>query len=489
MKYLDNLDDFQEQERLIEEFSSVELITEKKLNFKLFNKVYDYFNRKIGKRVWLYTALFLQKLGLFKKHGVKIYSFSTKGVPKVPNDIKYPKKLVNEERVPQEWPNDNVPNLDAEQLKDELLVQFITKEPIFIWGAPGIGKSDIVEQVAKKLGIELIIFTLSLRDPVDFLGLPSIKGDKTIYNAPGIFPPSYDTPEGKEEAKSKGGILFFDEMNQGHPTVLKAAMRLMLQRKLDNYTLPPNWTIFAAGNREGEAEVEDLAGPITNRMSHVNYVADVDSWIDWARSEEGKKAGEFLLDPNILAFVKFNNKYFHYLDPEAGAPAWASPRSWTKASEEYLLRMKMAAKRGKKLTNDEIINMIGKRVGKPTAIEFVSFLDLIKTVDIEKLKDVFNNPKKAPLPPKRGGDYIPDKTYAMLSAIVYSKEGVNLTAKEFGNVVDYAIRLEQEEFATSLITLVSSMNKHLGNDPAIHDIIKRWSDHYDTFLGIGEDEE
>ena len=490
MKYLENLNDFQQENRLVEEYSGVELVNEKKINFNLFDKVYNFFNQKIGRRAWLYTALFLQKLGLLKKYGVKIYSYSTKSSPSVPKGIKFPKKLVNEDVIKLEHPNDEVINLDADQLKDDLLYHFTSLEPIFIWGAPGIGKTDIVSQAAKKLNCDLIVFTLSVRDPVDFLGLPDIVDGKTVYAAPGIFPPSADTSAGKEEEKSKGGILFFDEMNQGHQSVLNASMRLMLDRKLDNYILPKNWVVFAAGNREDEApSVTDLSHALANRMSHVNYVPDVDSWINWARSDAGKdSSGEFLLDPNILSFVKFNSKYFHHLDPDINSPAWASPRSWTKASKEYLDKMKIAAKKNKKLSNEEITNILGKKIGRATAIEFVNFLDLMKTVDIKKLGEVFKSPQKAPLPPKQGNDYILDKTYAMLSAIAYSKDGVNLTIKEFENVVDYAIRLNQAEFATSLIKLVSSMNKHLGKEPEIHNILKKWSDKYDELLSIGQDE-
>jgi hypothetical protein len=344
---------------------------------------------------------------------------------------------------------------------------FAKKNPLFIWGAPGIGKTQIVNAFGKSNGLDVITFTLSVRDPIDFLGLPSIENGKTIYNAPGIFPPSKDTLEGKEEEKGKGGILFFDEMNLGNSMVLKAAMRLILDRRLDSYILPDNWVVFAAGNRQ-EAEApnaETLSHALANRMKHVNFVPNEDEWIEWARSDKAvDDKGNQLVADEIIAFIKFakgeGKNFLHYLEDDdngSQSPAWASPRSWVEASKEYLDMQADAKTDGRELNDREIELTIGANVGRDMALAFIAFLNLIKTIDIDKLKYVYTNPKQAPLPKKgANGQYNPSEVYAIISAIVYSggKDKKKLTLDEFNNVVEYCVRLNSGDFAVAFLKMI-----------------------------------
>jgi len=119
------------------------------------------------------------------------------------------------------------------------------KVPTFLWGAPGIGKSSIVKQIAQSRGIGFIDLRLALMDPTDLKGIPFY--DKESHTALWA-PPAFLPKEGE-------GILFLDELNSAAPSVQASAYQLILDRKVGEYELPDGWAIVAAGNREGDRGV------------------------------------------------------------------------------------------------------------------------------------------------------------------------------------------------------------------------------------------
>ena len=121
------------------------------------------------------------------------------------------------------------------------------KLPVFIWGAPGIGKSSIVKQIAKQRELEFIDLRLSLLDPTDLKGIPFFNSEtkEGIWAKPSFLP-------SKQDSK---GILFLDEINTAPPAVQASAYQLILDRKVGEYELPEGWSIVAAGNRENDRGV------------------------------------------------------------------------------------------------------------------------------------------------------------------------------------------------------------------------------------------
>lgn len=108
------------------------------------------------------------------------------------------------------------------------------KQPVMLHGSPGVGKSQVVKQVADKLGIEMIDLRLSQLDPVDLRGVPSVDREKvgnkevgkTNWNVPSFLP------------TNGSGILFLDEINSATQATQAAAYQLVLDRKLGDYELP-----------------------------------------------------------------------------------------------------------------------------------------------------------------------------------------------------------------------------------------------------------
>lgn len=179
-----------------------------------------------------------------------------------------------------------------------------------IWGAPGIGKSSIVAQVAQRHGLEIIDLRLSQLAPTDLRGLPVAENGTARW-----FPPEFLPNSGK-------GILFLDEINMATPIMQGIAQQLILDRQVGSYKVPDGWFIWAAGNRKADrAAVFEMPSALANRFVHLEIAPDFDSFRFW-----GLNGG---INEQILAFLAFRPALLHKID--AQHPAWPSPRSWTMA--------------------------------------------------------------------------------------------------------------------------------------------------------------
>ena len=154
------------------------------------------------------------------------------------------------------------------------------QRPIFIWGPPGIGKSDIVSQITNTFeDSKLIDIRLSLWDPTDIKGMPYYAAnDNTMKWAPPM-----ELPDAAMAKKYKTIVLFLDEMNSAAPAVQAAAYQLILNRRVGTYVLPDNVLIVAAGNRDADKGVTyRMPAPLANRFVHLELKVDFDDWFQWA---------------------------------------------------------------------------------------------------------------------------------------------------------------------------------------------------------------
>jgi hypothetical protein len=181
------------------------------------------------------------------------------------------------------------------------------KHSVFIWGAPGIGKSSAVVDVAKQNNLELIDLRISQLAPTDIRGLPFVKDGRAHF-----APPSFLPIKGE-------GILFLDELNMASPSVMGIAQQLILDRRVGDYEVPEGWFIVAAGNRtEDRAAISQMPAPVANRFIHFNIEPNLDSWKEYAI-----KKG---INEQILAFINFRPQLLYNF--ERSQSAWPSPRSW-----------------------------------------------------------------------------------------------------------------------------------------------------------------
>ena len=188
-----------------------------------------------------------------------------------------------------------------------VLIENKVKHSVFIWGAPGIGKSSAVSKVAEERGLRLIDLRISQLAPTDIRGLPYTENGKAHF-----APPSFLPSEGE-------GILFLDELNMASPSVMGIAQQLILDRRVGDYEVPKGWFIIAAGNRtEDRAAISQMPAPVANRFIHFNIDCSLDSWKEYAIARG--------VDEKILSFLNFRPQLLYHF--EKNQSAWPSPRSW-----------------------------------------------------------------------------------------------------------------------------------------------------------------
>jgi len=191
---------------------------------------------------------------------------------------------------------------------------------VLLRGAHGIGKSQVVHQVAKHFGLEVTDRRLSQMSEGDMIGLPSTDGEVTRFNPPDWY----------KQACSKPRCLFLDELNRATPEVMQAAFQIVLDRELNGWKLHPETRVFAAINAGGTYTVNEMDPALLDRFWTVDLTPDVEDWLTWA-----KESGA--IHENVVTFIATNDKW---LDPPHGGDPFAvspSRRSWERLSNALTL--------------------------------------------------------------------------------------------------------------------------------------------------------
>ena len=247
----------------------------------------------------------------------------------------------------------------AKALQKSLTALIEQRVPVFLWGAPGIGKSSIVKQIAKQKGIGFIDLRLALMDPTDLKGIPFY--DKESHSA--LWAPPAFLPRDGE------GILFLDELNSAAPAVQASAYQLILDRAVGEYSLPDGWAIVAAGNREGDRGVTyRMAAPLANRFVHFEMEVSVEDWRDWAYTRG--------IDARIISYITAKNEHLFTFDATKETKSFATPRSW-----EYVDAILQSL-----VEEDTLLETLSGAVGKEVAVSFLSFMRVASRLpDVEAI--------------------------------------------------------------------------------------------------------
>ena len=186
---------------------------------------------------------------------------------------------------------------------------------VLLRGNHGIGKSQVVRQVAKGFGLDVIDRRLSQMSEGDMIGLPSTDGEVTRFNP----------PEWYKRACSKPVALFLDELNRATPEVMQAAFQVVLDRELNGWKLHPQTRVYAAINASAAYSVNEMDPALLDRFWAIDLTPDTQDWLTWA-----KESGT--IHENVITFIAGNEKW---LDPPKNGEASAvapSRRSWERLS-------------------------------------------------------------------------------------------------------------------------------------------------------------
>lgn len=226
---------------------------------------------------------------------------------------------------------------------------FKKNRPVMLWGPPGIGKSDIVRQVAMEQGREVVDIRLTLYDPTDLKGFPFFD-EKTKMM-------SWAQPSELPSDPNSTAVILLDELNSAAPSVQAAAYQLVLDRKIGTYKLPPGVDIVAAGNRDSDRGVTyRMPTPLANRFTHLTLTANADVWLDYAVLHN--------VHPDVVGYIGFAKQDLYDFDPRSNSIAFATPRSWKFTSDlledsEYL-------------PDSSVTDLVAGTIGEGLAVKFMA---------------------------------------------------------------------------------------------------------------------
>jgi len=208
------------------------------------------------------------------------------------------------------------------QYKEALQTASQLKMPLMVWGAHGIGKSQITRAFCKDRELGFRDFRLSQIEETDLRGLPKdVERDGRLVTA--YLPPEDLPHEGQ-------GLLFLDELNRASDPVLQSVFQLITERRLGSYRLPDGWTVVSACNFAGaDYQVNNLDDALFDRFCHVVLETTskyVEEWTDWLVGKEGT-------DEHVLNVIQFTTQSKEHLfapvTEDIGHPVHPSPRSWS----------------------------------------------------------------------------------------------------------------------------------------------------------------
>lgn len=195
----------------------------------------------------------------------------------------------------------------------ELLLNVATVRPVFVWGAPGIGKSSLVRAFAESLGLDCVSLLGTQLAPEDLIGVPQIVDGRSRFCPPEAI------------ARDEPYCLFLDELNAASPDVQKAFYSLILDRRIGSYVLPKGSIVIGAGNRATDnALARPMASALINRLIHVHLRASAADWFTWAVG-----AG---IHPWVMDYLTERPDQLWSQPPKTEEP-FSTPRSWHMLSD------------------------------------------------------------------------------------------------------------------------------------------------------------
>ena len=234
-----------------------------------------------------------------------------------------------------ETKNTNIPIVSVNKLVDALTQLYVravnSGMPLkhlptpFLWGAPGVGKSDGIRQIAKRISkatgkrVDVTDVRLLLYTPADLIGIPVADKERKFANwlRPHIF--------NMDSSPDCINILFLDELSEAPRTIQSTAYQICLDRRVGEHAFPENCIVIGAGNRATDRAVSyNMPKALCNRLMHFLVEPSYTEWKKWALDNG--------IDDRIIGYLGFDNSML-CTEPEGKDSPYPTPRSWSFVSQ------------------------------------------------------------------------------------------------------------------------------------------------------------
>ena len=293
------------------------------------------------------------------------------------------------------------------ELTQLLTVSINNRLPVLIKGAPGIGKSDLVDQACMACGADLVISHPVVSDPVDFKGMPAVVDGCATFLPFGDLQALIDA--------DRPTVYFLDDLGQAPPSVQAAAMQLILARRINGHHVSDQVTFVAATNRKADkAGVSGILEPVKSRFATiVELQPDLDDWVKWALGND--------MPTELIAFIRFRPGLLHDFKPTSDITNTPCPRTISNVG-----RLLNAG-----IPPELEYEIIAGAAGEGFAAEFLGFLKIYRTLPNPDV--VLMDPPNADVPTD------PATLYAICGALA-RKSG----EQTIDRLIRYANRLTPE---------------------------------------------
>jgi hypothetical protein len=212
----------------------------------------------------------------------------------------------------------NIVPTSPKQAAKFLPVAYKLRLPVFLWGKPGVGKSDLIRTFAHAHRMDLIDLRLTTLESCDLRGLPRINHEtgETEWVRP-EFLPRQDVPV----------VIFLDELTAAEPRIQASAYQLILDRSIGKHRLPEQAWVVGAGNAPEDGAVSyGMGTALADRFVHLNVIASPDDWIEWAMTAD--------IAPEVVTFIRVRPEMLDSCGGQERTEQLVnpSPRSWERVS-------------------------------------------------------------------------------------------------------------------------------------------------------------
>jgi hypothetical protein len=267
--------------------------------------------------------------------------------------------------------------IEAYLLKDEdgmYVIPKIRQRPVLLLGAPGIGKTQIMEQIARECGIGLVAYTITHHTRQSAIGLPFVSKETfggreytvTEYTMSEIVASVY---EKMEKTGLKEGILFIDEINCASETLAPAMLQFLQCKTFGSHEIPDGWIIVAAGNPpEYNKSVREFDVVTMDRVKKIEVEPDFAVWKEYAIRQQ--------LHPAVISYLNARTGNFYRMETTVDGRKFATPRGWEDLSQMLIVYEQL----GKEMNREVVVQYLQH---EEVAKDFANYLELYRKYQMD----------------------------------------------------------------------------------------------------------